>query len=126
MNSNNIGAEGARAVAAALTQHKVTGSPRAPLYPRSRLFFSPQGLAKLSLENNNIGVEGARAVADALKHHRVRAFGTKDLTKLGLSNNSIGDEGARALAEALNYHRVRESPPSDLFTHTTFLFNKGS
>jgi hypothetical protein len=69
-----IGAEGARALAAAL--------PHAPL------------LQTLDLRFNSIGADGARALAAALPHAPL-------LKMLDVRFNSIGDEGVRALAVAL-------------------------
>jgi hypothetical protein len=75
LGNNNIGDEGARALAAALDNNAT--------------------LTRLDLDGNNIGAEGARALAAALDKNAT-------LTTLFLGNNNIGDEGARALAAALD------------------------
>ena len=83
---NNIGHEGAAALAGALKTNAA--------------------LTTLILSwNNNIGDEGAAALAGALKTNTA-------LTTLGLEWNNIGDEGAAALAGALKTNR---NPTSDEF-----------
>ena len=79
LDHNEIGAEGAIAIAEAL---KVTAV-----------------LTVLSLWLNKIGPEGAKAIAEALKVNVV-------LTNLDLDFNNIGDEGAKAIAEALKGNAV--------------------
>jgi hypothetical protein len=74
--SNNIGDDGARALAEALRH---TAAPLRQLYVYS----------------NNIRDDGARALADALRHTAA------PLVAIFLYNNNIGDDGARALADAL-------------------------
>jgi Ran GTPase-activating protein (RanGAP) involved in mRNA processing and transport len=71
---NSIGDEGAKALADALGKNS--------------------GLTSLYLGANNIGAEGAKALADALGKD-------SSLTGLNLWHNNIGDEGAKALADAL-------------------------
>jgi Ran GTPase-activating protein (RanGAP) involved in mRNA processing and transport len=75
--NNQIGVEGARALAAAL-EHNTS-------------------LTQLNLWNNRISVEGAKALAAALEHNIT-------LTQLNLEYNQIGDEGAKALAAALEHN----------------------
>ena len=75
--SNNIGDEGAKAIADALK--------------------SNTSLTTIDLRGNNIGDEGAKAIAEALK-------GNTSLTSINLSNNNIGDEGAKAIADALKFN----------------------
>ncbi|CAK0835981.1 unnamed protein product [Prorocentrum cordatum] len=80
LSGNNVGDEGAAALAAAL---------RAP--------GALPSLQKLDLRSNNVGDEGAAALAAAL-----RAPGALPrLQELDLSHNRVGDEGAAALAAAL-------------------------
>ena len=74
LTSNNIGDDGATALAEALK--------------------SNTALATLYLYFNNIGVTGAIALAEVLKNNTA-------LTTLYLTSNNIGDDGAIALAEAL-------------------------
>ena len=71
---NNIGDEGAKAIAEALKVNTV--------------------LTVLYLGENNIGDDGAKAFAEALKVNAV-------MTNLLLGDNNIGDEGAIAIAEVL-------------------------
>jgi len=74
IQANNIGPEGAKALADALKTNTI--------------------LTTLKLWSNNIGPEGAKALANALKTNTT-------LTTLDLSRNNIGQEGANALADAL-------------------------
>jgi len=74
LGSNEVGEEGARALAAAL--------PRCP------------ALRKLHLSYNRLGEGGARALAEALPQ-------CPALEQLELNNNGLGEGAARALAEAL-------------------------
>ncbi|KOO27154.1 hypothetical protein Ctob_012414 [Chrysochromulina tobinii] len=76
---NNIGDEGAIAIAEALKVNAV--------------------VTNLHLDANNIGAEGAKAIAEALKVNAV-------LTALGLCDSDIGDDGANAIAEALKVNSV--------------------
>ena len=71
---NNIGDEGAKAIAEALKVNTV--------------------LTVLYLGENNIGDDGAKAIAEALKVNPVK-------TTVLLGDNNIGDEGAIAIAEVL-------------------------
>jgi Ran GTPase-activating protein (RanGAP) involved in mRNA processing and transport len=83
LNSNNIGDEGAKAIAEALKRLMAV-------------------LTSLDLNSNNIGDEGAKAIAEALKVNAVfRGF-----FWLRLECNNIGDEGAKAIAEALEVNAV--------------------
>jgi Ran GTPase-activating protein (RanGAP) involved in mRNA processing and transport len=82
LGGNNIGVEGAKAIAEAL---KVTAV-----------------MTTLTLGGNNIGVEGAIAIAEALKVTAV-------VTTLALGANNIGDEGAIAIAEVLKVTAVLTS-----------------
>jgi Ran GTPase-activating protein (RanGAP) involved in mRNA processing and transport len=72
--NNNIGDDGAKAIAEALKVNVV--------------------LTTLGLSNNNIGPEGAKAIADALKS------GTAMLSNLELGSNNIGPEGAKAIVKS--------------------------
>jgi hypothetical protein len=74
LSHNNIGAEVARALAAALGNNVK--------------------LTQLLLGSNDIGAEGARALAAALANNAT-------LTSLDLAGTNIGDEGARAFAAGL-------------------------
>ena len=73
-SSNNIGPEGAKAIAEALK--------------------SNTSLTSIDFSSNNIGPEGAKALSDALKINT-------SLTSIDFGSNRIGDEGAKALADAL-------------------------
>jgi len=77
--SNNIGDDGAKAIAEALKVNVV--------------------LTELRLGGNTIGNEGAKAIAEALKVNTV-------VTELNLGLNFIGDIGAKAIAEALKVNAV--------------------
>ena len=79
LEHNNIGDEGAKAIAEALKVNAV--------------------MTTLNLRVNNIGVEGAKAIAEALKVNAV-------LNKLSLGGNEIGVVGAKAIAEALKVNAV--------------------
>ena len=81
--SNNIGAEGAKALADALASGRSV-------------------LNSLSLAENDIGPTGATAIAEALK------LGMAVLKKLVLSSNSIKDEGAIAISESLKTNKTLE------------------
>ncbi|KAK3278367.1 hypothetical protein CYMTET_13690 [Cymbomonas tetramitiformis] len=83
---NNIGPEGAKALAVALT-------------PNAEGVFNTS-LNTLNLRRNNIGPEGAKALAVALTPNVEGVFNTS-LNTLTLYNNGIEDEGAKALAVAL-------------------------
>ncbi|KAK3244582.1 hypothetical protein CYMTET_45810 [Cymbomonas tetramitiformis] len=83
---NNIGPEGARALAVALT-------------PNEEGVFNTS-LNTLNLRNNDIGDEGAKALAYALTPNEEGVFNTS-LNTLDLYNNNIGPEGAKALAVTL-------------------------
>ena len=76
---NDIGDEGAKAIAEALKVNPV--------------------LNNLNLGNNSIGADGAKAIKEALKVNPV-------LNKLDLSGNRIGAYGAKAIAEALKVNEV--------------------
>ena len=76
LNENNIGYEGANAIAQVLETNKTLK------------------LRILGLNKNNIGDEGAKAIATALTDN------TK-LEALYLNENKIGDEGAKAIAQVL-------------------------
>jgi Ran GTPase-activating protein (RanGAP) involved in mRNA processing and transport len=71
---NNIGAQGAKALAQVLKEKSTVTS--------------------INLSFNNIGDEGVKALADALQVN-------KTLIELNLQRNQIGDEGAVALAQVL-------------------------
>ena len=71
---NEIGDEGAKAIAEALKVNTV--------------------LTRLRLGENKIGDEGAKAIAEALKVHAV-------LTELHLGYNEIGDAGKTAVQDAV-------------------------
>ena len=73
LNKNNIGDEGAKAIAQVLETNTIFDS--------------------LYLNENNIGDEGAKAIARVLK--------TETLITLCLNENIIGDEGAKAIAHEL-------------------------
>ncbi len=75
LGGNQIGAEGARALAEAL---KINAT-----------------LTSMDLGGNQIGAEGARALAEALKANMT-------LICMALADNEIGNEGAKALADALS------------------------
>ena len=71
---NNIGDDGAKAIAEALKVNPV--------------------LTFLNLRWNDIGDNGARAIAEALKVNAV-------LTKLNLEDNNLGDAGEKAVRKAV-------------------------
>jgi hypothetical protein len=71
---NEIGDEGAKAIAEALKVNPV--------------------LTELNLWNNSIGPEGAKAIAEALKVNPV-------LTKLNLEVNNLGEAGEKAVRDAV-------------------------
>ncbi|KAK3287025.1 hypothetical protein CYMTET_5435 [Cymbomonas tetramitiformis] len=83
---NDIGDEGAKALAVALT-------------PNAEGVFNTS-LNTLDLTDNRIGTEGAKALAVALTPNAEGVFNTS-LNTLNLTNNEIGPEGAKALAVAL-------------------------
>ena len=82
VSNNNIGNDGATAIADALK------SPNCIL-------------TTLDVSNNNIGNDGATAIADALKSPNCI------LTTLDVSNNNIGNDGATAIADALKSPNCR-------------------
>jgi len=71
---NQIGVEGAKALAEALETNKTVTS--------------------ISLTHNQIGDEGAKALAEALKANET-------VTSINLFDNRIGDEGAKMIRKAL-------------------------
>ena len=77
LDSNNIGSDGAKALADCLKHHT--------------------NLQALNLHSNNIGSDGVKALADCLKHHT-------NLQTLDLRSNNIGSGGAKALADCLKHH----------------------
>ena len=79
LGKNDIGAEGAKALAEQLKDAKVSHN--------------------IYLERNNIGAEGAKALAEQLKDAKVSH-------NIGLSDNDIGAEGAKALVEQLKDAKV--------------------
>jgi Ran GTPase-activating protein (RanGAP) involved in mRNA processing and transport len=107
LDENNIGDDGAKALAGALKTNKA--------------------LQILYLDDTNIGDDGAKALADALKTNKAlqtlyliannmsddgavamaEALKTnKALQKLDLDRNNIGDDGAKALADALKTNKA--------------------
>ncbi|KAK3281841.1 hypothetical protein CYMTET_10391 [Cymbomonas tetramitiformis] len=86
LEGNNIGNEGAEALAAALS-------------PNEEGVFNTF-LNTLNLGRNNIGNEGAEALAAALSPNEEGVFNTS-LNTLDLESNGIGPEGVQALADAL-------------------------
>ncbi|KAK3276066.1 hypothetical protein CYMTET_15839 [Cymbomonas tetramitiformis] len=86
LDSNEIGPEGAKALAVALT-------------PNEDGVFNTS-LNTLHLYDNKIGPEGAKALAVALTPNAEGVFNTS-LNTLDLEGNNIGPEGAKALAVAL-------------------------
>ena len=72
--NNNIGDDGAKAIAEALKVNPV--------------------LNNLDLRRNSIGVDGAKAIAEALKVNPV-------LTKLDLEYNNLGEAGKKAVRDAV-------------------------
>ena len=87
LSGNNIGVEGAKALAAGIT--------------------ASRSLAYLDLDDNDIGDKGAKAIADAVAASR-------SLATLDLADNEIGDEGAEKLAHAVG-RPLRSAPPSSVF-----------
>jgi Ran GTPase-activating protein (RanGAP) involved in mRNA processing and transport len=73
-SNNNIGDEGAKAIAGALANNTT--------------------LQNINISKNDIGVEGAKAIAEALANNTT-------LIELNIGINNILDEGAEAIAEAL-------------------------
>ena len=84
LNKNNIGDEGAKAIATALTDNTK--------------------LEALYLNENKIGDEGAKAIAQVLKTNK-----TLKLKILGLNKNNIGDKGAKAIAQVLETNTIFDS-----------------
>jgi len=80
LDGNDVGPEGAKALADALRANAV--------------------LTSLNLTYNRIGPEGAKAIAEAL------GSGKAVLTSLDLSFNQLGPEGGKAVAEALPFMAV--------------------
>jgi Ran GTPase-activating protein (RanGAP) involved in mRNA processing and transport len=76
---NNIGDDGAKALADALKVNKT--------------------ITTLNLAWNKIGIEGAKALAEALEKN-------KTITTFNLWGNNIGDDGAIALADALKVNET--------------------
>jgi hypothetical protein len=108
LSRNNIGVEGAKAIAEALKVNAILTTldlinnnigPEGAMAIAEALKVNAV-LTKLWLGGNEIGDVGVKAIADALKS------GTVVVTELWLSSNKIGDEGARAIAEALKVNAV--------------------
>ncbi|KAK3238678.1 hypothetical protein CYMTET_51328 [Cymbomonas tetramitiformis] len=119
LSSNEIGPEGAKALAVALTPNAEgvfnTSLNTLNLYSNPigdegakalavTLTSNAKGMFNTSLNihlnGNNIGPEGAEALAVALTPNEEGVFNTS-MNTLNLSNNTIGPEGAKALAVAL-------------------------
>jgi nucleoside phosphorylase/GTPase SAR1 family protein len=113
LSANEIGAEGARALASLtqLTFLVLSGNEIGD--EGARALASLTQLTSLDLRGNQIGDEGARALASLtaltsldLRANQIRDEGARalasltQLTSLTLWNNQIGDEGARALLDA--------------------------
>ena len=108
--NNNIGDEGAKALAAALRVNAVlksldVGGNEIGDEGAAAIAEALQGnevLTNLNLTDNDIHNEGATVIAEALRGNGV-------LTTLVLLRNNIGDEGAKALASALRVNGVLKS-----------------
>jgi len=74
LDSNEIGAEGAKEIAEALKKNS--------------------SVTTIDLWGNKIGADGAKAIAEALAEN-------SSVTKINLRYNDIGDDGAKEIAEAL-------------------------
>ncbi len=102
---NNIGAEGAIALAEALKYNTSVTSIKLSsnkigdegAIALAEALKSNTSVTSIALWKNNIGAEGARALAEVLKYNT-------SITSIKLSLNKIGDEGAIALADALKYN----------------------
>lgn len=125
LDDNNLGDEGAAAIADALTTTRVFTSVVQKGKPHKVELVVNNRIWKLSMASNSIGDVGAAALADAIievnntalqelwlygnaiSDDGAAAFGEAIksgqcwLTMLGLAKNEIGDDGATALAEAL-------------------------
>jgi hypothetical protein len=97
MNNNNIGSDGAKALAGAL--------------------YNLTSLHDLYLNNNNIGDDGAKALAGALQNNTSQTY-----FYLHLNNNNIGDDGAKALAGALQ----NKTKLLDLYLNNNNIGNDGA
>jgi len=71
LERNEIGAEGAQAIAQALEKNQVREIFRF-FISISQLFYLSQTLTALHLGWNGIGAEGAQAIAQALERNQVR------------------------------------------------------
>jgi hypothetical protein len=102
LNRNNIGDDGATALAKALLvnesltsisldDNKISNQGATAL---AKALHANKSLTMIDLDRNKISDEGATALAEALQVN-------ESLTKLYLTGNNIGDKGATALAEAL-------------------------
>eukprot|EP00039_Didymoeca_costata_P009271 m.122266 g.122266 ORF g.122266 m.122266 type:complete len:256 (+) comp14422_c0_seq5:559-1326(+) len=102
LQSNNIGVDGALAIAEALQKNNTLTTIH---LDRNDIGDSGAGsvavalqkndtLKTISLDGNGIGAEGARAISEVLANN-------KSLTTFAFGNNNIGDDGARAIAKAL-------------------------
>ena len=106
LSNNQIGPEGAIAIAAALKDNKTIttlGLHNNQIGPEGAIAIATalkdKAITGLYLGNNQIGDEGAIAIAAALKDN-------KAITKLGLLNNQIGPEGAKAIAAVLKDNKT--------------------
>ena len=97
LSFNNIGDEGAKAIAEALKFNVEALKVNAVLYNLE--LVDNAVLTTLHLKENKIGAEGAKAIAEALKVNAV-------VTTLSLYYNQIGDEGAKAIAKSLKVNSV--------------------
>ena len=104
LHDNNIGSEGASAIAQSEHMSKLTslnlynsniGSEGASAIAQSEHM---KQLTSLDLSGNNIGAEGASAIAQS-EH-------MKQLTSLNLSNNNIGDAGKKELRKRFRFISV--------------------
>ncbi|CAF1163317.1 unnamed protein product [Didymodactylos carnosus] len=105
IGSNNISAEGAKAIAEALKTNQtltaldIENNNISAEGAIAEALKTNQTLTALGINSNNISAEGAKAIAEALKTNQT-------LTTLHMYNNNITDAGAKAIAEALKTNQT--------------------
>ena len=100
---NNLGAEGGKAIAEAISASRSMTSIHLKYNSLgveggkaiAKAVAASSSLKSIHLGNNDLGVEGGKAIAQAISK-------SKSLTSIDLYNNKLGVEGGTAIAEAIS------------------------
>ncbi|CAF4513463.1 unnamed protein product [Rotaria socialis] len=119
ISSNKIGADGAKQLANALANNKVTLNQSSPIAYIVNLLLK-QTLTTLNLLFNEIGEDGAKHLADVLANNKVtlnqsspiayivNLLFKQTLTTLTLDNNKIGDNVRQRIAARVRENQARK------------------